>query len=300
MKVSRLDDNITRRTLFLIACSVLIGGAVSVAATLLIDGADPLAAASWDNGLPTAANPGLVNSGVTGTFAAGAVDSAAVPNMAIIIQGGTLTKADSGHLSFNHGFNSFTMTSGLFDGDAVSSTRVLQFNGGTFDQSGGLINWDGDIQFIGTGAVALNGGTLDIGSQLLFQRTGSSFDLNGGVFNVNSLELDADNSSLTFKSGSTTAVNVSNQLKFDGSGSTVNFEDATGTGSLSINGFDATQYEAWYTAGNLLFGGSNAAAFSSVFDVSGTTLTAIPEPSTLGLLGVSTAMSLLVRRKLML
>ena len=297
MRISRIDK-IIRRTLLLAACFVLAGGASSLADTHLLNGGDPLAEGGWTNGLPTAANPGFVNSGVTGTFASGANSSEA--GMDITIQGGTLQKTDSGHVTFNS-LNSFSMTSGVFSG-AVSSSKVLSFIEGSFNLSGGAFSWNGDVAFRGntTGALGMSGGTMTVTSEIYLQRT-MSFDLSGGHLTTGLLHFWQNTPTFTFTSGSDGILTINNAVDFNVAGA-FDFEDATVTGSIDITNpaFDPASYETWYTEGKLLFGGSNAAAFSEVFEVTGSTLTVIPEPGTLGLLGGFPALILFVRRRLMM
>jgi len=59
----------------------------------------------------------------------------------------------------------------------------------------------------------------------------------------------------------------------------------------------ATDYEAFYTDGDLTIGGDNSAAFADVFQVSGNTLSLVPEPSSTALLGLGGLALILRRRK---
>jgi hypothetical protein len=260
--------------------------------TILIDGGDPFATAGWDSGLPSATNPGFVTNGVTGTFAAGDNTSS---GFNITIAGGNLLKADSARIWFNN-LDTFSMTSGSFTG-LVSSTRYCYFNGGTIDISGGSLYWHGDVS-LAAAAMEISGGTFHVNSQTDHISANTSLDLSGGTFKPGFLNLAGTGSHVTFKSGSDAVMEVGNAISFAGTGTYINFEDATVTGALEITnpGFDPSSYESWYNSGSLLFNGSNTAAFDQVFSVSDNTLTAIPEPGTVGMVALSFATILATRR----
>ena len=73
----------------------------------------------------------------------------------------------------------------------------------------------------------------------------------------------------------------------------------TGTeGALTVEGYDATAYEALWDAGDLRINGTNAGTFSqSGFQVDGETLTLVPEPATLALATAGLGLFALRRRR---
>ncbi len=84
-----------------------------------------------------------------------------------------------------------------------------------------------------------------------------------------------------------------------GANGTINFSSDS-TGSLTITGTDQTYYEGLYTAGDLTRGGTQIGTFASDFSVTGSTLTAIPEPATLSMVAAFGGAVLFIRRKLMI
>jgi hypothetical protein len=73
-----------------------------------------------------------------------------------------------------------------------------------------------------------------------------------------------------------------------------NFQEDSG-GSLTIAGFTKSLYENWWTAtGNsnrLRYNGSNTGSFDDIFQVTGATISLVPEPSTLGLAALGAGLS---------
>ena len=135
----------------------------------------------------------------------------------------------------------------------------------------------------------------------------NTFTISGGLADFQSdLGIGRDDATgLLIISGGT--VNVTGALSFDvvnGGNSATDVADGTidfttgSTGELTVTGLTATDYEAFYTAGDLTFAGDNSAAFADVFEVSGNTLSlVVPEPSSTALLGLGGLALILRRRK---
>jgi len=158
-------------------------------------------------------------------------------------------------------------------------TSTWNINGGTVDASGAtgngvkfwLANTGGD-----TGIINMNGGLFD-GSGLtefIFGRGGATgeFNIAGGSVIIGD---------------STPEINANDKLNFT----------AGSTGSFEVTGWTSSDYEALWNDGKLTYAGGNSGDFTDHFNVNGSTLTAVPEPSSAALLGLGGLALILRRRK---
>jgi hypothetical protein len=157
-------------------------------------------------------------------------------------------------------------------------TSTWNINGGTVDGSGasgnGTTFWLGN-EAGSTGVINMNSGTFD-GSgftSFLFGRNGGVGILNlaGGTFSIGSAPTIGGSDRLNFTTGS--------------------------TGSFDVTGWTQTDYEALWNSGNLTVNGGQTGDFSDNFQVTGSTLTTVPEPSSAALLGLGGIALILRRRK---
>lgn len=257
-------------------------------------------ASNWDNGLPTG-QQGTIN-----------IDAEYDSNVAH--DGYNILHTD-GDISRGNGFASFNLGEGTTwemngadaaitqaRGIAVKANSSFTLNNGTAN----LSDNNKDTQVFGENAeIEINGGTMTIGRDLIV-RDGGSLIVNGGTLTgIDQLftqSFAGAGEGYFFNGGSTTAENF--QLDTAGTatfgGTTagdLNLLDGLGNGvtlnwlagslmELTVDGADQTFYEGLFTSGDLLFAGSNAGAFGDNFQVSGQTLSLVPEPSSLALLGL--------------
>ncbi|NWK55009.1 PEP-CTERM sorting domain-containing protein [Verrucomicrobiaceae bacterium N1E253] len=175
-------------------------------------------------------------------------------------------------------------------------------------------NWEtilqaGDISATGTTTINIEtGGTMtwenatSANSTRLFlgnQTAGSTgiINLNGGDFlgaNLTEFILGRNDATGLFNISAGTA--EFGNLQFGSGTGTIDFT-AGSTGSLTVTGYTQTDYETLWTDGNLTYGGAQSGTFADNFSVSGSTLTAVPEPSSAALLGLG-GIALVLRRRM--
>jgi hypothetical protein len=152
-----------------------------------------------------------------------------------------------------------------------------------------------------TSQLIVNGGSLTIGAGATAAQTGFKADLAGAgnvgfIFNGGTTVaplFDLANAR-TARFGGTTSGTLS--LASLGTNITLNFL----TGSLmelSITGANQSFYEGLWTSTTLRFNGANTGVFTDHFAVTGTTLSAIPEPSTYATLIGVLALAIVLRRR---
>ncbi|NJO56519.1 MAG: PEP-CTERM sorting domain-containing protein [Rhodospirillales bacterium] len=267
-------------------------------------------AGNWNSGLPTGGSTGTIN-----------INASADSNLS------TISGYDVVHTGgvFSHtGLNAVPLTGGttwLINGASAStntSFRGFKVEGGSaFTLQSGTVNTASgrDWPIVGTGAsITINGGSANFGRSIVMQGTaGSVFTINagsangtgsiggnniqdnlitvnfnGGTTTFGNLDLRGDNTFFVFGGitvGTLSATTINSGGTF-GTNSNLNFLSGTGM-SLTVTGADQAFYEGLYTSNRLRFNGSNAAAFSTNFQVSGSTLSlVIPEPASLALAGL--------------
>lgn len=288
------------------ACLVLAACATPVFAATLFNNDDGVNsfisnAGNWDNGLPT---------GQTGTINSNATYDSDVTHSGydILHTGGDISRG-FGFASFRLGENSTYEMNGA--GAAIAQARGINVGvGSSFILELGNANLTDntrDTVVSGAGAsVTVNGGTMSIGRDLTVS-AGGTFTVNGGtVTGIDQLYTQSFSSSANgffFNGGSTTADNFqldkAGTATFGGStAGSLNLLVGLGNGvtldwlagsqmQLNVAGADLAFYEGLYTGGDLLYEGSNAATFGDNFQVSGETLSLVPEPGSLALMGLS-------------
>ena len=176
--------------------------------------------------------------------------------------GGVLTHAGGSIL----GFTPNTTTVDVQAGSFVSTTQIFLGNGGV----------------LGTATSGTN-----------------TFTVSGGSASFANLGIGRDEGTgLLVIAGGT--VDVTGTLEFDaisgGDGDgTIDFTSAS-TGTLTVAGFDAAAFEALFDSGDITFDGGAAGTFGELFQVSGSTLSVVPEPASLALVGLG-ALAMAGRRR---
>ncbi|MDF7806431.1 hypothetical protein P4E94_03205 [Pontiellaceae bacterium B12219] len=209
----------------------------------------------------------------------------------------TVTISASGDYWQQNGYDVTIGSGGTVDIQSTSrAINTTVGNGGTATSSlvidGGLLNFNGpNAVLIGNGSAGT--GVIDL-------RSGSFNAAPGGT-----LFIGRDNGSGTVLIRGGVAVfgllPTFDAVSGDGS---IDFADKIGggvsDGTLTITGADTTYYQGLYSAGDLTFQGANTETFGDVFEVTGSTLSVIPEPATLGLVAAFGGAVLFIRRRFMM
>ena len=199
------------------------------------------------------------------------------------VNGGGVVTFATGGLIAQSTTTTIDIQAGEFNGTATGNNFFGNNNTGnhTFTISGGAVDFDGNLGIARDEATALltiSGGTFNVDGTL-------SIDvLNGAAVG------SEGNGTINFTTGSTGTL-TAGRIQTDGL--------ISATGGVTA---DAAAYEALFTSGDLTFEGVNTGVFSEIFEVNGSTLslvgvqTAIPEPSSLAILGFG-VVGLVARRR---
>ncbi len=299
----------------LTACIAILGIALSANAATTFQqvtddgsGYDIFNTDNWTNGLPTLANVGTIN-----LDSRWDVNSDHMTGWHLILQtGGSM------------------YSNGLFNDNKINGATILDLQGGTYSHTGAQQINDGatvlcsgatSVQFQWTVPLYGGGVTFDVSAGTVslrgFQPSGSTLNtvnISGGSLTTSNQAALKLNGNIEFNvSGGTftnwmgaqatatdTTYNVSGgdivTADYEANGkATIDFTTGS-TGTFTLTGADQAAYEALYTAGSLLYNGSNTATFGDVFSVSEGTISVVPEPATMSLLALG-GIAMLKRRK---
>lgn len=275
---------------------------VASAQNTLISG-DIGTAGNWDDGvLPVSAPnvPGVIDSNNTGANA-GTINGT-FNDLVITQTGGDVARTGFGNSIFET--VNWEMTGGTFTstslGHQMNTTSVLTINGGTatfasltarsstVNVISGSLNTNNDLQSQGGTIFNFSGGTINIGRDAMigFQPT-TTYNFSGTAdFNVtrNFGEIDLGVRTVTLGAGSG-SLDIGGNFEVDGA--TIDWTSGSGfsiTAAALLDNGVATTWETLWNAGQLTLDGGNTGTFASNFNVSGSTLTLVPEPSTFALL----------------
>ena len=202
----------------------------------------------------------------------------------VYIKADAIYTAANGTTNITNDFNiarggpagSLTMTGGIITVDDAWGTIIGQQNTGVFTIDGGASFTQVNDKNVlignggGTGTINLIDGTLALNT------TTAGIVFGSGLLNI---------------SGGTAILGM---LPTMTNGDIV-FSNAS-TGSLSIFGADMAYYEGLYAAGDLIRTGGTG-TFATDFSVAGTTITAVPEPSSAAALLGLAGLALVFRRR---
>lgn len=283
--------NPMKKLLFPLLAVLLSGSVVSAQTVLTAVGGNITTAGNWNNGLPVIGSPaGIGTININGNF------SGNISSWEVNHTGGTLTSSSNRNIGAT---------------SASAPGTIWNVNGGTLDFGANAINrgtigsnYAYTMNLISGSIIAgtagspnaaiwnVSGGNLTVGTWL----AGSgNLNLTGGTVNFTTLDADGSGALVTFGLGNA-AVTAGSLIQ--NANTNINFLTGSG-GSLNITGFTSTDYETMWSNTRLRFNGANTGAFADHFQVSGSTLSVIPEPSTWALLALGlTAMVVLRRRRM--
>ncbi|MFA5687917.1 MAG: PEP-CTERM sorting domain-containing protein [Kiritimatiellales bacterium] len=213
------------------------------------------------------------------------------------IQGGVITSAQ--HVTV--GRTNDAVAKLIVSGDALvtaSTNLQIRFNS-TLQQTGGKLAFDRNAEFNYGGIADISGGTGTFGGTLNFTYNDAVLKLSGdaawtfdGNLNIGG-SVASGHAVVQFDSGAG-SLTVSN---ITGSGNGyINFASGS-EGTLTVTSYDASNFETLWNSGKIkIDNGAGTGNFDSLFDVTGNTLTMIPEPATLSLFLIS-GLALIVCRR---
>ena len=160
-----------------------------------------------------------------------------------------------------------------------------------------------------TTTIDIEAGLLDVQRDTFLGNDGGcnlTFNLSGGVAQfAETVGIGRDEATtLVTISGGEFIVNGNLGLSFDVPGTstglrpgfgTIDFTDGS-TGTLTVAGADAETFEAFFDTGDITFDGGAVGTFDEFFQVSGNTLSVVPEPASLALVGLG-ALAMAGRRR---
>lgn len=264
-------------TLLAAAAATTIG--LSASATTF-NGGNILGAANWSDGFPNGATVGTID--VNGTYNIGnAVGTWTATGSVVIDSGAVITASgDWGHFNLTQStVNSGTINAG---DDIFSNGSIMTFNAGS---SG---NANDDFEANGLSTININGGTHTAGDTFGAQgNNGTSF----GTVNM----LGGSVTAGRFRVASFGVLNIGGDAVLSGGSDASLLEgsvdfDSGWTGSWTISGLSGTDWETEVTGGDYTLDGIvvDGTIFANNFEVinGGQTLSVVPEPSSLALLGL--------------
>ena len=295
----------------LFAATLLLANVSSFAQNQFSDAGSGLVqdAANWSGGLPTsAANVGIIDTGDVNLLVGNSANPTETPVVGLFIEqnGGNIRSQ-----SFQG--SEFDSTTWTVNGGTLGSTNGIFLKNGsllTLNTGGAAVTAGGRNMTVNDSTFTMNGGTLTVGKSFSTTSSGTNIiNFLGGTANVASMGNGFFNQG-TYNFGGTNITTGSWGASAKTGARTLNFQAATGTFSVTgnfdagtttmdwVSGSDytltisgslldagaATTFETLYNDGRILLDGSNSATFASVFDVSGGSLSLVPEPSSFALL----------------
>lgn len=260
-------------TLLTAAAATTIGLSVSAST---FNGGNILDAGNWSAGFPNGATVGTID--VNGTFNIGNNVGTWSATGSVVIDSGAVISAsgDWGHANLTQS----TVNSGTINAsdDIFSNSSVMTFNAGS---SG---NANDDFEANGSSTININGGTHTAGDYFGAQNN-STVNLTGGNITAGRFRVAATGGNWTL-GGSTVLTGDGDATDLQG----VVAVSSGWSGSWTITGLSGTDWQTEVTGGDYTLDGNvvDGTIFANNFVVSnsGQTLSVIPEPSSLALLGL--------------